>query len=161
MLTKYTELELRTEIELRIEECHARGDVVQPRWITHQICREHAKGLAVNADQTDEQEPDDVAFWRFCGYTLTRKLTTDCINDLSKPNGSRSHVAPFLPGFQHLQRHYVITRDGEDVEVPTGQLTVDELLEKADQYDRNAGTLVEHARELRRYAAMRAHEASA
>jgi hypothetical protein len=38
---------------------------------------------------------------------------------------------------------------------------VDELLEKADQYDRNAGTLVEHARELRRYAAMRAHEASA
>jgi len=117
--------------------------------------------LKVDGEKTDGPEPIDVAFWRHCGYTQTRKLATDCINKLEPAIDDAADREPFLPGFKFLRPQYVVERDGVAVEVPTGQMTVDELLEKAELYDRNSTTLAEHARELRRYAAMRANGATA
>jgi hypothetical protein len=158
MLIKYTEAELRIEIEAEIRARLANRQPVHPAWLTHTICQRHRAGLAVDAEVTDVIEPEDVAFWRFGGYTITRKLATACINGLEADPGDETSAptTPFLPGFKLLQPQYVVRRDEIDVMVPTEQMTDDEALAKAELYERNSVTLAEHARELRRYVALRA-----
>jgi hypothetical protein len=153
MLTPYNDSNLREEINKAIDELEARQQTVYPAWVTHAICKEHVAGLAVDGNQKSVDEPYDVAFWRFNGYTNVRKLVTNCINEREDPLARPDN--PFLPGFRYLQHSYVVERDGDFVKVPTGDLAYEELLAKADQYDRNAATLNEHANELRRYAEMR------
>ena len=158
MLRPYTDSILREEINKAIDKLEARKQSVRPAWITHAICKEHVAGLAVDGNQEGVDEPLDVAFWRFNGYTNVRKLATDCINEREKPITKPDN--PFLPGYEYLQHSYVVERDGEFVKVPTGELTCDELLAKADLYDHNAVTLNQHANELRRYAALRKTQAA-
>jgi hypothetical protein len=161
MLRHYTEAELRAEIERAIAAAVERAEPVHPAWLTHGICRSHQAGLAEHADGTETLESEHVAFWRFTGYTLTRKLATTCINDLKEQaDDANATPQPFLPGFKYLQPQYVIRRDGVDVMVPTGQLTYEECLAKASLYEHNSITLAEHARELRRYAEMVKAQAS-
>ena len=162
MLRKYTEAELRAELEREIITKIEDDEAVHPAWLTHLICKRHMAGLAEHAENTKTLESEHVAFWRFSGYTLTRKLATDCINDLKDDadNPSQTGAQPWLPGFKHLQPQYVIRRDGVDVMVPTPQMTYEELLAKAMLYEHNSITLAEHARELRRYAEMAKAKAS-
>lgn len=156
MLTKYTEAELRAELEQEISALIENREPVHPAWITHAICKRHQSGLAVSADNSDIVEPEDVAFWRFGGYTITRKLATACINALEPASDSDAgEEQHFLPGYQFLRPQYVVRRDEVDMMVPTEQMTPAELEAKAQQYERNSVTLAEHARELRRYAALR------
>jgi hypothetical protein len=160
MLTKYTADDLDEEIDKEIDAAHERDQPAHPGWITHAICRKHVAGLAVAADQSEVVEPLDVAYWRFGAYTNTRHAVTARINKRERGEDGAERE-PFLPGYEFLQRRYVVVREGESVEVPTPQLTVEELLAKADQYDANANTMSLHARELRRYAAQRQTEATA
>jgi hypothetical protein len=159
MLTKYTETELRAELNKQIAALLARREDVHPVWLTHTVCGLHKSGLAKYAENT--VEPEDVAFWRFCGYTHTRKLATACINDLDtadETNDADDAGQPFFPGMNFIQPQYVIRRDGVDVMVPTEKITPEELRAKAAQFERTADTTAEHARELRRYAAIREEE---
>jgi hypothetical protein len=165
MLRKYTPEDLNTEIDRHIDAAHDREQPAHPGWITHKICREHINGLALDADQSDMVEPLDVAYWRYGGYTNTRHAVTARINQRERTQVNVDDLVegarePFLPGYEFLQRRYVIVRDGVSVEVLTEQMTVAELLAKADQYDANATTMSRHAEELRRYAAQRAEQVS-
>lgn len=153
MLRPYNDSDLRDEINLAIDELEARKQAVYPTWIAHAICKDHVAGLTVDGNQSGIDEPLDVAFWRHNGYTNVRKIATDCINKREKPLAKSEN--PFLPGYEYLQHSYVVERDGEFVMVPTGELAYEELLAKADLFDRNAQTLNEHANELRRYAELR------
>jgi hypothetical protein len=157
MLKKYTEAELRAEIQKEIARLLEEREAIHPAWLTHAICKRHRNGLAVDADNgADIEEPEDVAFWRFGGYYTTRKLATSCINDLEPGmEDTADDAQPFLPGYQYLRPQYVTKRDGVDVMVPIEQMTPGELEAKANQYERNSVTLAEHARELRRYAIFR------
>jgi hypothetical protein len=157
MLTPYNDTNLREEINLAIDELERANNEVRPAWITHAICKEHVAGLAVDGNRDDVDEPQDVAFWRFNGYTNVRKIATACINERENPLAKPD--APFLPGFVYLQHSYVTRRDGDFVMVPTDKLTYEELCAKADLYDHNATTLNEHANELRRYAELRKSQA--
>ena len=159
MLTPYNDTTLREEINKAIDKLEARKQPVRPTWITHTICKEHVTGLAVDGNQEGVDEPINVAFWRFNGYANVRKLTTDCINEREKPLAKSDN--PFLPGYEYLQHSYVVERDGEFVKVPTGDLSYEELLAKADLYDHNAVTLNQHANELRRYAELRKSQMAA
>jgi hypothetical protein len=159
MLTKYTDAELRAELTKEIAALLLRRDAVHPTWLTHKICTGHKPGLPDYDHDAKTIEPQDVAFWRFCGYAHTRKLATICINELETADDEGGGApTPFRPGFLHLQKQYVIPRDGADVMVPTEQMTPDELRTKATNHDRKAGSLIEHARELRRYADIRDEE---
>lgn len=157
MLTKYTETELRAELEREIDRLRSASQTIHPAWVTHTICKGHLGGLAVNADGTESLEPVDVAFWRFCGYAFTRKIATTFINDLAATPPASTHE-PCFPGFPQIQREYVIRRDGVDVVVPTEQMSIDELRSKATQLLRNSVTLADHAYELQRYATLRAEQ---
>ena len=74
MLIKYSEAELRLELVTEIQAKLATRQPVHPAWLTHTICKRHVAGLALDADAADVIEPEDVAFWRFSGYTITRWL---------------------------------------------------------------------------------------
>jgi hypothetical protein len=156
---KYSETEHRATIQKEIEALLARREEVHCAWVTHKVCKGHSAGLAYQ-DNEQTIEPEAVAFWRFCGYAYTRKMVTDCINHLGATDACavEDDPQPWLPGFNLIRRQYVWRRDGVDVLVPTEKATVVELHAKAAQFERNSATLAEHARELRRYAAMRAQE---
>lgn len=63
--------------------------------------------------------------------------------------------ASLLPGHEYLKVAYSIERHGEQVLVPIEQCTNDELLARADEFDRNAKGLKDHARELRMFVGTR------
>jgi len=160
MLTRYTEAELRAEINKQIDQLIQKGNDVHPAWVTTAVCKKHSRGLTFK-DGDDGVEPIHVAFWRFCGNAYTRKLATACINDLDKSDdGTAPTEQRFLPGFMYLRPQYVVTRDGVDVMVATEKMTVAELKARAHLFERNSVTLAEHARELHRYAEMRETKAA-
>lgn len=158
MLTKYTETELLTELRLEIEALLARREPVHPGWLTHKVCKVHKGGLAEQAGEEDLVESDHVAFWRYCGYAHTRKLATMAINEWEPEADTSDEHDPFLPGYKFIRPQYVNRVDGVDVMIPTEQMSVVQLYAKATLFERNSGSLAEHARELRRYAAGREHE---
>ena len=69
----------------------------------------------------------------------------------------------YLPGFEYLQRYYVVQRQGEDVGVPVLECTDEELYAKAALYRSQSRKLVAHADEIERYIQWRAsqHERAA
>lgn len=156
MLTKYTDADVKSELQREIELRLAQGEAVHPAWITHKVCRAHKDGLACDGE-VEKVEPVDVAFWRFGAYSHTRKLATVCINELDEVPAQADPEPPFMPGFEHLQRQYVIWREGEAVMVPTESVTPAELRAKAQEHRRKATTSFAHADELDRYADIREH----
>lgn len=65
---------------------------------------------------------------------------------------------PPIPGFERLQKHYVIQRDGDSCIVPIFAMTDDELEAKAKEHEGMATGHVEHAKELRRFREERARK---
>lgn len=61
-----------------------------------------------------------------------------------------------LPGFEHLQRAYTVTRSEKIVLVPIQRLTDAELLIRAEEYDQMAQGCISHANEIRRFVKARA-----
>ncbi len=74
-----------------------------------------------------------------------------CLSQKIEPDILEEDRNLILPGFDHIQTHYMIRRDGEDIGVPIEQMTDEEGFAKAALYDRQAITQAEHANELRRY----------
>ena len=150
MTTKYGDVELRKEINTLLDHLQSQDQALRPQWVTMEICRAHTEGLAQN-----EHAP----FWEYGGYTQTRKLATVCINarEQALPD-EEGDGAPYLPGFEYLQRYYVVQRQGEDVGVPVLECTDEELYAKAALYRSQSRKLVAHADEIERYIQWRAQE---
>jgi hypothetical protein len=148
--TKYTDVELRREIHALLDDLAARHEPWRPQWIAQAICRRHQAALAADADEIDR------AFWEHAGYTLTRKLTTACVNErVVDARGPDDPTPPQLelPGFERdqLQDYYVVTRDGEDIAVPVLDLTDEEILARAELFRSQSSKLLAHANELVRF----------
>jgi hypothetical protein len=158
MQSKYTEERVRSEINAVLDQLQARGEAVQPQWVTHEICSRHRAGLAVLGADAPTAQVDDRDFWEYAGYAQTRKLTTRCVNEREQPDARADN--PVLPGFEYLHHYYVHTRDGVDVMVPIEQSTDDELLAKAATYETLAASCTAHATELRRYVDWRRAQAA-
>lgn len=132
-----------------LDRLQASGEPLRPQWITHEICELHRTGLV--------HDDEHAAFWEFSGYTITRKLAGECINerDTGGTDEYEESTQPLLPydGFAraHLQDYYVVPREGEKIGVPTRDLTDDELDAKAALYRSLSRKLVAHAAELDRF----------
>jgi len=147
---KYSDSNLRTEIEQYIYDLRDRHEHLHPKWIAQAICQGHRDGLT--PDDTDHR-----AFWEFTGYTTTRKYATECINKYDTGLDDMASLQPMFPGFasEHLQPYYVVARDGADVGIPISDCTDSELLAKAAMFEANARKLTAHANELRRFVEWR------
>jgi hypothetical protein len=122
-------------------EWKAGARVLHPTFITHTVCSAHIAALPKNAHGD---------FWRFTGYTYIRELVRKRINVLFD-KGAETSRQMFLPGYKHLQSHYVVKRGDDRVGVPTNQLTGEEIEALAVMHDAMAASCTDHAAELRRY----------
>lgn len=149
---KYHDKQLREEINSVLDTLAAQQAAWRPVWITHEICQSHRIGLVAD-------DNEHVAFWEFNGYSFTRKLVTEVINERADQSIS-DKAAPqqlSIPGFarEHLQDYYVVTRENEDIAVCVLDLTDDEINAKAALYRSHARKAIAHAEELERFADFR------
>lgn len=142
-----SQAQLSAEINNLLDALQEEGREWHATWITHEICNRHSEGLADN-DHRD--------FWRHCGYSDCRREVTRCINRRAGDNPKEADLAQLkLPGYEHLQRYYVVKRDDEDVGVPIYDLTDDEVAGKAAMYRAMGTACFAHAKELERFREQR------
>lgn len=129
-------------IAAKVAQWDAESRDLEPRWITHEICNEHAAALG---------DDDDAEFWRHFAYLGCRKLVGRYIAKHFGDDEDGNDRQPVFPGFSHVQRRYVVVRDGVDVAVLTERLTDEEIDAKVEAMEKDWRTRREHTDELRRF----------
>lgn len=140
------ETTLHEEIDAIISRKVAANEVVHPVWISQQVCLAHEPGLV---------EGDDKLFWLHAGHLVVRKAVLDRVRRVAGIAPERDASAPTFPGFDHLQSHYIVTRDGDEAAIPTADLSDGELEAIASRIDAMAETCKAHARDVRRFKRLR------
>ena len=131
------------EIASAVDAKIAAGERLLASFITQQVCGAHLAGLAEN---------DHAALWRKGGYRWVRDETRRYISKcLGTDEADAKNNQSAFPGFEHVQSHYLVQREGEDVGVPALQLTDDEIEAKAALYKSMGAACFAHAGELVRF----------
>jgi hypothetical protein len=146
------------EANHKLDDLAERKEPWRQKWIAIDICRDHEAGL-VRADDDHEH------FWRHCGYEETMEVIGQVIKRRTDPDLDEEKKEPTLPGFKHLHAYYRIKRKTEDgklerLAVHIDDMSEDEILDKAGDYDAQSIAMREHADELRRFARLRKRPAA-
>lgn len=144
------ETALNEEIDAIINAKVAANEPLHAAWIAQQVVAAHEPGLV---------EGDDKLFWLHGGYLTARAAVLNRVRRVAGVSAERAEPAPRLPGFDHMQTHYMVARNGDEVAIPTVMLTDDELDALAARIDAMAETCKAHAREIRRFKRLRAKAA--
>lgn len=141
--------QLVTEINVKLDALAGEKKPWEPRWVAHAILGDHDEaGLK-------KKLPRHHDFWSFCGYAETRREATRVINKRAGIRDETEDREPVFPGFERLQRYYVVKRNGEEIGVAIEDLTDAELESKAAEYRSQADGCNRHANELDRYRRLR------
>jgi hypothetical protein len=142
--------EIRKEVRAVIEEALAAERPAKLGWIVHEVLLHH-----------QDLRGADAGFYLRLAHDRLPATVRDILRDFGvQAKGVSVPEQLIMPGFHRLQRGYTVDRDGEQVLVPTPQLTDAEIDEKAAEHDAMADGNREHARELRQYKAARASAAA-
>lgn len=133
---------LNIEINAKLDALAADKRPWVAKWIAHSICGDHEDGLG---------DGDDALFWRHCGYEEVRDQVRRCINKRAGDRIEEDAAQPKLPGYEHVHAYYLVSRDGEEIAVPTTDLTDDEIGLRAAQYRSMGAACFAHADELDRF----------
>jgi len=131
------------EIAAVVDARMTAGQTLQANFITQTVCRVHLAGLADN---------EHAELWRHGGYRWVRDETRRYISKrigADEPTPEPKQSA--FPNFDHVQSHYLIRRNGEDIGVPALMMTDAEIEAKAAFYESMGGACFAHARELIRF----------
>lgn len=130
--------EIRAIIDSRIQ----RNDPVKPDWVTKEILDAH-----------QEISGDDSDFY-FC-------LAREAIRDQVRKQINRFRLTPeqalvvdkqiVLPGFERLQRAYLIEINGDQIAIPIEKMTDAQLQTKITELEAMGDGCYQHATELKRY----------
>ena len=132
---------LRSSIATILDECESTQSPMVPTAIGNRMVAEFAEGAG---------EVPQWAVYYVCRDMAGRMIRGRCPTD---PEGKSAQLT--LPGWEHMQRWYLVHRDGEYQGVPVGRCTKDELLAIAAEKDKVGATYVAHATEIRQYVAER------
>lgn len=135
--------ELSNEVEAAINERLSRREVAPASWITQAVVAAHP-GIA----------GDDAPFYVLCAYEHVRDTVREVLRKIKKDETEQDQQNT-LPGFKHLQKRYLVTRDEDQVVVAIESMTHDEIEAKCAELETMATGCMAHARELRRYASDR------
>lgn len=124
------------------------GLAVRHDWIAAEFM-----GVHCNIDGADAE------IYRYCTRLQIQRIATKCIGKYEANEAIAVDEQILLPGFDRLQRAYPVERDGHRITVPIYQLTDDELLTRAAEYDEMARGCRVHAKEIRAYVRKRQSEA--
>jgi len=97
-------------------------------------------------------EGDGVEFYDLCAREYVYRIIKRVVDKYDDQEPEEQFI---LNGFEKLQVAYTVERKGIRQLVPIEQVTDDELLERAKEFDRQIIGLTVHAREIREYVAER------
>ena len=138
------------EIAATVTKWDKAGKALHPTWISHAICKKHKAGLVSGSKHA--------LFWEHCTYKQCRQDTSRFITKHYGDNSGaddREDRQPVFPGFEHVQRRYVVKRDGDEVAVLAEDLTDDEIDARALLLRRRGKSCEAHAKELIRFKSWR------
>jgi len=141
--------DLRRKVHDVVAASLAAGQRVNRGWVIHDILSRHPL-----------MPLSDREFNLLCRRDAVGRAVRDVLATLKVQAEDPEEVAGKgtlpLPGFKHLQLGYPFKlADGSIEIVPLALMTPAQMLERAELYDRMAAGCIEHAAELRRYAASR------
>lgn len=132
-----------TEVRKFVQDRVEAGVITRVEWLTSEY-------LAGKSDISG----GDVPFYRVCALAHVNDVMKRCVGKYdAKP--SKADQQLILPGFDHLQKAYTVSRDGAMLLVPVDLLTNEELLARAEEYDAMAKGCRDHAREIREFVSTR------
>jgi len=98
---------------------------------------------------------DGAALYRYCTRAHVSRIVKKVVGKYDVESRSAGDTQDPLPGFEYLQRAYTVPRESKTVLVPIFKCTDAELLERAEECDRQARGCRAHARELRSFVRSR------
>jgi hypothetical protein len=130
------------------------GKELVPAFITHEIITKHEPGLARTNEHTE--------FFKHYAYKGHRKDVGAYIAKVyGDTEDERRQLELVLPGFEHIQRRYVVRRNGEDVAVHPKDLSDPEIDARVRLLKRRGKACLAHANELARFKTIRASKQAA
>ena len=104
---------------------------------------------------------NDAEFSLYNIYTNVRREVTSVINKLAGDKPEKESLQLIIPGYENLQTHYVVKRNGESIGVHIDNMTDDEIDEKTKVYKKMGTTCFAHADELQQYKVKRQQKVKA
>ena len=95
------------------------------------------------------------ALYRYCTRAHVNRIVKKVVGKYDIDTRSAGDAQDPLPGFEYLQRAYMVPRESKIVLVPIYKCTDAELLDRAEECDRQAKGCRAHARELRSFVSAR------
>lgn len=137
--------ELLAEVERLIEEAVEEQRVTDKGWLIQSVLASHGN-----------PEGDSADFFSLCAYEHVSDTVRSALSRYRpKPEGEETKDQWVLPGFERLQKAYLVDRDGKSKVVPIVKMTTEEVAAKAEEYRRIGAGCQEHADELDRYLQQR------
>jgi len=136
----YSGSDLTTEIRALIDSKIERNGVVDPAWITMEICGAHK-----------QIKGEDSEFHFFCASQFVRDSVGKALKFYDCKLSTKGDPQLVLPGYEHLQRAYLVKRKDKPVIVAIDDLTDEELEAKEAELLAMSEGAKKHANELRRY----------
>lgn len=137
--------QVRREISAKVDDLAAAAKSLHPAWITHDICIDHVVGLG---------DGHDADFWRQAGYIAVRAEVGQYLRkyySADKTPDEEDEGQRRLPGFEYVQTHYIVERDGDELAVPTTDLSDDEIVRITARLRATGAALFAHADDLERF----------
>jgi hypothetical protein len=115
--------------------------ILKTEWIANAVMNPYFKTLP---------ETNAAEMVRYLSLLQCRRMVREIISKKLDGNGSdnRQYV---IPGYEHLQTHYAVRRDGTPVGVPISLMTDQELEAKLQEYEKMGSSCFAHAREIAEY----------
>tara|TARA_R110000751_G_scaffold37511_2_gene90892 strand:+ start:686 stop:1132 length:447 start_codon:yes stop_codon:yes gene_type:complete len=135
--------QIKNDILAEIERVKKMDSIIEPRWVANAIMEKYFKGMDVS---------EEIEIVKYLAFNECRRQVAKLISKRLDINGSDKREM-VLPGFEHLQTHYEVKRDGEWCGVPINLLSQQELLLKAKELKKMGNTCFKHAQEIEAYAA--------
>lgn len=136
------------EISSICTEWDSSGRDMKAAFIAHDLVGRHKKGLSTAKKHADFHKHFTYkAVRQDVGRFIAKNYGTDADDESSKQ--------PCFPGFDHVQRRYVVKRDGDEVGILADQLTDEEIDWLANRLSERSKTCAAHADELRRFKTWR------
>lgn len=98
---------------------------------------------------------DGEALYRYCTRAHVNRIVKRVVGKYGVEARAIQDQQIVLEGFEHLQRAYTVSRDEKIILVPVNKCTDNELLLRAEDYEKQARGCRLHARELRSFVKAR------
>lgn len=125
------------------------GEIVQMHWAVQEVISHQG-----------EITGDGVPFFTLCAKEHVYRVVKKAVDKYDQPQAD-DHQQLTLEGYECLQEAYTVERDQERQLVPVHLISDEELLERAKEFRKQAGGLMNHATEIEKYVAARRHEEKA